>query len=145
MKTLGVIPARSGSKEVKDKNIRLLNGKPMIAYTIENALQSQYIDEVMVSTNSNQYAEIAKAYGADVPFLRSERNSTDVANSLDVVFEVLDEYKKLGKYFDNIVVLQVTSPLRTFRNIDEAFHIFFEKEADSVVSVCECEDRKSVV
>ena len=88
MRTLGVITARSGSKGIKDKNIRNLNRKPLIAYTIESALQSQYIDEVMVSTNSENYADIARKFGANVPFLRSEKNSTDTAKSVDVLLEV---------------------------------------------------------
>lgn len=139
MSTLGIITARSGSKGIRDKNIRELAGKPLMAYTIESALQSQYIDEVMVSTDSALYAAIAKEYGASVPFLRSEENATDTAGSLDVVFEVLDEYEKRGQCFENVVLLQPTSPLRTYRNIDEAFQLFYEKKADSVVSVCECE------
>lgn len=139
MGTLGIITARSGSKGVKDKNIRKLAGKPLIAYTIENALQSQYIDEVMVSTDSDIYAAIAKKYGANVPFLRSDENAADTASSIDVVIEVLSEYEKRKQYFDNIVLLQPTSPLRTYKNIDEAFQLFYEKKADSVVSVCECE------
>ena len=136
MRTLGVITARSGSKGIKDKNIRNLNRKPLIAYTIESALQSQYIDEVMVSTNSENYADIARKFGANVPFLRSEKNSTDTAKSVDVLLEVLDEYKKIGQEFDNVVLLQPTSPLRTCRNLNEAFQLFYDRNADSVVSVC---------
>lgn len=139
MSTLGVITARSGSKGMKDKNIRKLNDKPLIAYAIESALQSQYIDEVMVSTDSDIYAAIAKDYGASVPFLRSNKNSTDIAKSIDVVYEVLNEYEKRNQLFDSVVILQPTSPLRTYKNIDAAFKLFYEKEADSVVSVCECE------
>lgn len=139
MKSLGIIMARSGSKGIKDKNIRNLNGKPLISYTIEHALKSRYIDEVMVSTDSKKYAEIAKAYGAKVPFFRSKENSTDTSKSIDVVFEVLENYGKLGIYFDNIIILQPTSPLRTYKNIDGAFELYYDKNADSVVSVCECE------
>lgn len=139
MSTLGIVTARSGSKGVRDKNIRNLAGKPLIAYTIESALQSHYIDEVMVSTDSDVYAAIAKKYGANVPFLRSKINSADTANSMDVVFEVLDNYERQEEYFDNIILLQPTSPLRTYKNIDEAFELFYQKEADSVVSLCECE------
>ncbi len=139
MNTLAVITARSGSKGIKNKNIRQLNGKPLIAYTIESALQSHYIDEVMVSTDSDVYADIAKKFGAVVPFLRSNRNSEDMSKSVDVLLEVLDEYEKREKYFDNIVMLQPTSPLRTYKNLNEAFDLFYEKNADSVVSVCECE------
>ncbi len=139
MSTLGVITARSGSKGIKDKNIRELCGKPLMAYTIESALKCQYIDKVMVSTESNTYAAIAKSYGADVPFLRSDKNSTDQAKSIDVLLEVLEEYEKRGYEFENIVSLQPTSPLRTFQDLDAAFKLFYEKRADSVVSVCECE------
>jgi len=139
LSVLGVITARSGSKGIRDKNIRELNGKPLIAYTIESALQSHYIDEVMVSTDSDVYADIAKKFGAVVPFLRSNRNSEDMSKSVDVLLEVLDEYEKREKYFDNIVMLQPTSPLRTYKNLNEAFDLFYEKNADSVVSVCECE------
>lgn len=134
-----MITARSGSKGIKDKNIRLLNGKPLMAYTIESAMQSQYIDEVMVSTDSEVYADIAKQYGAKIPFLRSQVNSTDLAKSVDVLLEVLDNYKRMGNCYDTVVLLQPTSPLRTSENIDGALRLFYEKNADSVVSVCECE------
>lgn len=127
MNTLAVITARSGSKGIKNKNIRQLNGKPLIAYTIESALQSHYIDEVMVSTDSDVYADIAKKFGAVVPFLRSNRNSEDMSKSVDVLLEVLDEYEKREKYFDNIVMLQPTSPLRTYKNLNEAFDLFYKK------------------
>ena len=139
MSTLAIITARSASKGIKDKNIKYLNGKPLMTYTIESALQSHYIDELMVSTDSETYADIARTYGAAVPFLRSEKNSTDMAGSLDVIFEVLNRYEKLGCFYDNIILLQPTSPLRTRNNIDSAFKLFYEKGADSVVSVCECE------
>ena len=139
MNTLGVITARSGSKGIKDKNIRELAGKPLIAYTIESALKCRHIDEVMVSTDSALYADMAREYGAVVPFMRSEKHSADNAKSIDVLLEVIDEYGKIGKHFDNIVMLQPTSPLRTYNNLDEAFKLFYEKEADSVVGVCECE------
>lgn len=139
MNTLGVITARSGSKGIKDKNIRELLGKPLMVYTIESALKCQYIDKVMVSTDSDTYATIAKNYGAEVPFLRSDKNSTDQAKSIDVLLEVLEEYEKRGYKFKNIVLLQPTSPLRTCQNLEEAFQLFYDKRADSVVSVCECE------
>lgn len=139
MNTLGVITARSGSKGIRDKNIRELSGKPLIAYTIETALKCQYIDRVMVSTDSDIYADISRKYGAEVPFLRSDKTATDTAASIDVLLEVLDKYEKEGQSFDNVVLLQPTSPLRTYKNLDEAFRLFYNKNADSVVSVCECE------
>ena len=79
MKSIAIIPARSGSKGLKDKNIKLLSGKPLIAYSIESALESGLFDEVMVSTDSEQYAQIAREYGAKVPFLRSEKTASDTA------------------------------------------------------------------
>lgn len=139
MSNLAIITARSGSKGIQDKNIKLLNGKPLMAYTIESARKSQFIDEVMVSTDSEVYAAIAKEYGAEVPFLRSRETSTDTASSKDVILEVLSEYNKRGKRYDQFVMLQPTSPLRTEQNIDRAFQLYWEKKADSVVSVCECE------
>ena len=97
MKNLAIIPARSGSKGLKDKNIKLLNGKPLMAYTIEAAIQSKMFDEVMVSTDSEEYADIAKKYGAKVPFMRSSELSNDTASSWDLVRDVLHKYKKDGK------------------------------------------------
>lgn len=139
MNTLGVITARSGSKRVRDKNIRELSGKPLIAYTIEAALKCRYIDRVMVSTDSDIYAGIARENGAEVPFLRDVKNAGDTAESVDVLLEVLDEYEKRGQYYQTVVLLQPTSPLRTYTNLDEAFQLFYDKKADSLVSVCECE------
>ncbi len=98
MKNIAIIPARSGSKGLVDKNIRILCGKPLLAYSIEAALQSGMFDAVHVSTESEKYAEIAKKYGADVPFLRSMDNSSDTASSWEAVLEVLDKYSKLGSY-----------------------------------------------
>ena len=86
---LALIPARSGSKGLKDKNIRLLNGKPLLAYSIEAAKESGLFDEIMVSTDSQRYAEIAKQWGANVPFLRTGETSGDTASSWDVVKEVI--------------------------------------------------------
>jgi len=137
--TLGIITARSGSKGIRDKNIKKLSGKPLMAYTIESALKCKYIDKVMVSTDSDIYADIARGYGAEVPFFRSGQNSTDVAASIDVLLEVLNMYEERGLYFENFVSLQPTSPFRTENHLDEAFQLFYEKKADSVVSVCECE------
>lgn len=139
MNNLAIIPARSGSKGLKDKNIKILNGKPLIAYTIEAAIKSGLYSHVMVSTDSREYAKIATEYGAEVPFYRSETTSSDSASSWDVVKEVLAEYKKSGIEFDNFTLLQPTSPLRDFTDIQNAFRIFSEKSAVAVVSVCEME------
>ena len=139
MKNIAIIPARSGSKGVKDKNIRLLAGKPMIAYSINAAIQSGMFDEVMVSTDSDKYAAIAKEYGASVPFLRSDVTSSDTASSWDMVDEVLLGYKALGETFDTFCLLQPTSPLRTAKDIIMAYDIYKAKADLAVVSVCEAE------
>lgn len=133
-KIIGIIPARSGSKGLKDKNIKELCGKPLIAYTIEAAEQSGVFDCIMASTDSEKYARIAREHGASVPFLRSSENSSDKSGSWDVVREVL---AKLNEKFDIVVLLQPTSPLRTAQHIKEAIELFFEKDADTVCSVCE--------
>lgn len=133
-KIIAIIPARSGSKGLKDKNIKELNGKPLISYTIEAANESRIFDKVFVSTDSEKYAEISRKYGADVPFLRSAENSTDKAGSWEVVKEVLS---KLDEKYDIVILLQPTSPLRNAQNIKEAIDLFFEKNADSVISVTE--------
>lgn len=139
MKNLAIIPARSGSKGLKDKNIKELCGKPLMAYTIEAARNSNCFDEVMVSTDSEKYAEIAKERGASVPFLRSEATATDTANSWDMVEEVLNQYKILGKEFDTFCLLQPTSPLRTETDIVATYALYQEKATFAVVSVCEAE------
>ena len=137
MKCIAIIPARSGSKGLPDKNILELNGKPLISYTIKAALESNRFSEVMVSTDSEKYAKIAKDYGANVPFLRSDEMSNDSASSWDTVREVLNGYKELGKTFDYVALLQPTSPLRDAEDIDLLFNVFEEKNANNAVTVTE--------
>ena len=137
MRIIAIIPARSGSKGLKDKNIKELNGKPMMAYTIEAANSCGIFDCVHVSTDSEKYADIARKYGADVPFLRSQEMSSDTADSWDAVLEVLNRYKGLEKEFDMVTLLQPTSPIRTGEDIKNAFNIFIAKDANAVISVCE--------
>ena len=139
MRNIAIIPARSGSKGLKDKNIRMLNGKPLMAYTIEAALKSKCFDVVMVSTDSKKYARIAKEYGAEVPFLRNEETSQDKTSPWDVMKEVLEKYKELGEEFDTFALLQPTSPLRTAKDIKNAYAELAEKKANAVVSMCELE------
>lgn len=139
MGNIAIIPARSGSKGIKDKNIKLLNGLPLIAYTIKAAIDSNIFEEIMVSTDSPEYAQIAKNCGASVPFLRSAINAGDVADSWSVVREVLGHYGEMGQTFDSFCLLQPTSPLRTAQDIQEAYWLYQEKDAVAVVSVCECE------
>ena len=139
MKHIAIIPARSGSKGLKDKNIKELCGKPLIAYSIEAAMESGMFDEIMVSTDSEIYAKIAREYGANVPFLRSEILSNDNASSWDVVKDVLERYRELGKKYDTVALLQPTSPLRDAYDIQCAYEVLHEKKATSVVSVCQME------
>lgn len=139
MKNLAIIPARSGSKGLKDKNIRLLNGKPLLTYSIEAAKYSGIFEEIYVSTDSKLYADIAIEYGANVPFLRSEMTATDTASSWDVVREALSQYEDKGRIFDTVTLLQPTTPLRTANNIKEAYELLQKNNINSVVSVCEVE------
>jgi CMP-N,N'-diacetyllegionaminic acid synthase len=137
MGNLAIIPARSGSKGLKDKNIKLLSGRPLLAYTIEAARESGLFDEIMVSTDSQEYADIAKKWGVNVPFLRSDELSNDTASSWDVVKEVIERYRILGTEFDTVALLQPTSPLRTSNDIVEGYKVLKEKAANFVVGVCE--------
>lgn len=137
MKNLAVILARSGSKGIKDKNIKLLGEKPLLVYSIEAAQESKIFDCIHVSTDSNHYADIVKEYGVDVPFLRSEELASDSAGSWDAVEEVLEQYAVRGNYFDMVTLLQPTSPLRKAEDIASAYKIFRRQEVKAVVSVCE--------
>lgn len=136
---IAIIPARSGSKGLKDKNIKELNGKPLMAYTIESALKSRVFKDVVVSTDSLEYKKIAESYGAYVPFLRSNELSTDSASTIDVIEDLLNRMHEMGKDYESLMILQPTSPLRDENDIIEAVRLFNEKNANSVVSMCESE------
>lgn len=137
MKNLAIIPARSGSKGLKDKNIALLNGKPLLAYSIEASIKSNIFDKILVSTDSIEYADIAKQFGAEVPFLRSEENSSDLASTWNVVKEVLTLLTEIGESYDTVCVLQPTSPLRTSEDIINGYQAFVKKRANFIVGVTE--------
>lgn len=139
MRSIAIIPARSGSKGLKDKNIKHLCGKPLLAYTIECAIESCRFDKVFVSTDSQEYARIAEEYGADASFLRSENNSGDSAGSWDVVKEVINHFEEKNEFYDTIMLLQPTSPLRTKEDIINSFRMMAEKQGRSVLSVTEVE------
>ncbi len=133
---LAIIPARSGSKRLVNKNILDINGQPMLSWSIIAGLESNYIDTCVVSTDSKDIAEISRKYGAEVPFLRPERESDDFATNFDVANHTINYYKEvLNKEFDYIVFLQPTSPLRTVKHIDEAINLIFTKKADAIISV----------
>ncbi|MBO5207810.1 MAG: acylneuraminate cytidylyltransferase family protein [Lachnospiraceae bacterium] len=139
MRNIAIIPARSGSKGLKDKNIKELCGKPLLAYSIATAKESGVFEHIMVSTDSEVYASIAQKWGAEVPFLRSEATSSDTASTWDTVKEVLDNYALIGEKFDSVCVLQPTSPLRTAKDIVSGYELFHQKKANAVVAVCEME------
>jgi hypothetical protein len=134
---IALIPARGGSKGLPNKNIKLLNGKPLIAYTIEAALQAKEITRVIVSTDYENIKEVALEYGAEIPFLRPNFLATDNSSSLEVFKYTINRLEEEENIvIDNFVVLQPTSPLRTSKHIDEAISLFKEKEAKAVVSYC---------
>ncbi len=139
MKILAIIPARSGSKGLKDKNIKSLCGKPLCAYTIEAARNSGIFEEIHFSTDSERYADIAKEYGASVPFLRDAEFASDTASSWDVVRLVLNRYEKIGRKFDAFMLLQPTVPFRSAEDIRNALQLMKEKRANAIVSVTEPE------
>lgn len=139
-KFLAIIPARAGSKGIKDKNITDLDGKPLIAHTIEAGLKSKYIDDVVVSTDGEQIAKVSKKYGALVPFLRPEYLASDTAKTIDAVIHCIDELKKAGKVYDYIVILQPTQPLRQDYHIDQSIELMLQKDANGLVSVCKVKD-----
>lgn len=136
MRVLALIPARSGSKGVKDKNIRNFRGLPLMAHSIQSALESGVCDEIFVCTDSEKYACIAREYGASVPFLRSERSARDESKSIECVIEAMNRYKEIGKEFDALILLQPTSPLRSAKHIKEAYEKFL-KYGEDLASVCE--------
>lgn len=135
MSSIAIITARGGSKRIPKKNIREFCGKPIIAYSIEAAFQSGLFDEVMVSTDTAEVADIAKSYGASVPFFRSAKASDDFATTSDVIYEVIQEYQKLGKVFDTLCCIYPTSPFVTGVKLQKAQSILIEKAVDSVFPV----------
>ncbi|MDF2183722.1 acylneuraminate cytidylyltransferase family protein [Grimontia hollisae] len=139
MRILAITPARGGSKRLPGKNIKNLNGKPLIQWTIDAALAVEEITYVMVTTDCKTIAEIAKQSGADVPFIRPPELATDTSSSTDVIRHVLDFYKMQGEDFDFVLVLQPTSPVRNADDIRRAIALLKINEADAVVSVCPCE------
>ena len=143
IKTIGIIPARGGSKGLPGKNIKNLHGKPLIAWTIENAINSNLIDEIVVSTDSNEIANISETYGAKVPFLRPSIFSTDNATSLSVVEHCLNFYREnLNKSFDIVALLEPTSPIREKDDLDKMVKILKDNydRFDAVVSIGEVRD-----
>lgn len=135
MKVLGLIPARGGSKGVPRKNIRLLQGKPLLAYTAESALQAKTLTRVILSTEDEEIAETGRNYGLDVPFMRPLELAQDSTPSLAVVRHALLTLKEQGENFEAVCLLQPTNPLRRAKDIDDCIELFIRARADSVISV----------
>ncbi len=135
MKKIAIIPARGGSKRIPRKNIKIFLGKPIIAYSIESAIKSDVFDEVMVSTDDSEIAEISEKYGAEVPFLRSKETSNDMAMTADVLVEVINEYKKQGKFFDYTCCIYATAPFIKSIRLKEAMNMLIDSKANSVLPV----------
>ncbi len=134
-KRIAIITARGGSKRIPGKNIRPFCGRPMLAYPVEAALESGLFDEVMVSTDSPEIAETARAAGAQVPFLRSRENAGDFATTAEVLLEVLDAYRERGESFEEVCCLYPTAPFVTAGKLQQAAALLTESGADSVVPV----------
>ncbi|WP_046755613.1 acylneuraminate cytidylyltransferase family protein [Kordia jejudonensis] len=137
MNILAVIPARGGSKGVPGKNKKLLHGKPLIQYSIDAALQSKHISEVVVTTDDEEIMAISKSLGANVPFVRPKHLAEDTTPTLPVIQHVISYFEAAGKHFDSICLLQPTSPFRPAGFLDQALQTFQEKQTDALVSVLE--------
>lgn len=136
MSCIAIITARGGSKRIPKKNIKEFFGKPMLAYAIEAAKNSNIFDEIMVSTDSEEIAELAKKFGASVPFMRSDRTSNDFATTYDVLEEVVNEYKKMGKSYDNLCCIYPCVPFLSSDTLKKSWDLFFSTKADAVQPVC---------
>lgn len=135
MKNIAIITARGGSKRIPKKNIKEFCGRPIIAYSIRAAIESEAFDEVMVSTDSEEIAEIARSFGAKVPFLRSEKTSDDFATTSDVIKEVIEEYGKIGQNFDCICCIYPTAPFVTREKLSAAIGMVEVSNVDGVIPV----------
>jgi len=142
---LAIIPARGGSKGIPNKNIMDICGKPLMAYTIEAGKKSKYIDEVMVSTDSDAIRVIAQQYNASVPFLRPKELSNDSSKSIELVLHAVNYYKNNNMGYDYVVLLQPTSPLRTSIQVDEAIEKLMESNRDSLVSIRQADENPVIM
>jgi N-acylneuraminate cytidylyltransferase/CMP-N,N'-diacetyllegionaminic acid synthase len=139
-KILAIIPARGGSKGLSRKNIKLLLGKPLIGWTIEQAKACEYIDEIFVSTDSIEIAQVAEQFGVSVPELRPAKLADDTATSASFVIYTIEKLRKEGKFFDYIILLEPTSPLREVEDIYKSIEILLSvSEAEGIVGVCRVE------
>ena len=137
MKTAAFIPARSGSKGLPNKNIKMIAGKPLIAWSIEQARASKLVEKVFVSTDCPEIAELSKSYGATVPFLRPKNLSSDIATTESVINHFCEFLKQNELFYENLLLIQCTSPVRATHRFDDAINYFCKKRLDSLVSVTE--------
>lgn len=137
MKILGLIPARGGSKGVPGKNIKILGSKPLIQHTSDIALQSKYLTKVVLSSDDDAIINIAKEIGIEVPFKRPSELAEDTSPTLPVIKHALDYYRSIGEEFDAVCLLQVTSPFRTVKFLDDAIQKFINQDTESLISVQE--------
>ena len=138
-KILALVPARGGSKGLPNKNIIPLAGEPLIAWTLELAIENKFIDKVIVSTDDDYTAHISKEFGAEVPFIRPKKLAKDTSSGIDVVLHTIQYFKNKNELYDLLFLLQPTSPLRNFEDINCALNQLFLKKAQAIVSVCEVE------
>ena len=131
MKVLGLIPARGGSKGIPKKNIKSFLGKPLINWTIEQALSTKLISKVFVSTDNQEIANISKEAGAEVPFLRPRRLASDTSPTIDCILHALDNFEE----FDEVIILQPTCPLRSLEDIENVFNLREKQKEESIVSI----------
>ena len=139
-KILAFIPARGGSKGIKNKNIIDVNGQPLIHYTIKAALNSKYIDKIFVSTDSEKIKNVAEQCGVTIPFMRPAELASDTSKTIDAIIYTLNELQKRGEHYDELIILQPTSPLRTVEDIDGAIEKFYRCGRKSLVSVAPVTD-----
>ncbi|TGA97411.1 acylneuraminate cytidylyltransferase family protein [Sporolactobacillus shoreae] len=134
---LAIIPARGGSKGIPHKNIVEICGQPLIAYSINEAKKSSYIDKLIISTEDEEIAKIGEKFGAEVPFMRPQALAQDSTPGIDPILHAMDWFRQRGIVYNYVMCLQCTSPLRTVNQIDEAIKQLIDQGADSIVSVCE--------
>lgn len=135
MKILGIIPARGGSKGILNKNKKLLNGKPLLEYTIDAAFNSKLLDKIIFSSEDESLIKIAKRLGVEVPFIRPKKLATDKAGSIEVIKHAVKTLIEMGEEFDAVCLLQVTTPFRTSVDIDNAIYKFKTEKKDALISV----------
>jgi len=143
---LAIIPARGGSKGIKKKNLRMVQGKKLIEYTLDAATNSKYIDHIFVSTDDLEIAEVASSNGIEVPELRPKKLATDEAKTIDSLLHTI-EYLKVNKCekFDYVILLQPTQPLRTSQHIDESIELIIDNKWESLVGVSPVNDHPSLI